>query len=187
MEEFKCIKGYENYYQISNYGNVKTLYGRYKQCVFKKPFVRKDGYVVINLIKDKKQTTFYIHRLVASHFLVANNPEDIEINHIDGNKQNNTLSNLEWCTSSQNSLHSYSTGLSKKGSDRPSSKLTEEHVRSIPSLLRDGYTIKRISKEFNVSTTAIHHVLTGRSFGYLNIDFGYTFKKYNNKDNTEIS
>jgi len=188
MEEFKCINGYENYYQISNYGNVKTLYNRYKKCIFKKPFIRKDGYVVINLIKDKKQTTFYLHKLVAGHFIQQDG--DVlksEVNHIDGNKQNNNVDNLEWCTSSFNSKHAYDTGLTKIGSERTSSKLTEDLVRKIPELIKNGNTIKQISKLFNVSTTAIHHVLKGRNYGFLNLDFGYTFKKYSNKDNTEIS
>ena len=188
MEIFKDINGYEGYYQISNYGRVKTLHNRYKNCIFRKPFVRKDGYVVIILILNKKQTTFYLHKLVAGHFIEQN--FDVlrsEVNHIDGNKQNNNVNNLEWCTSSYNSLHSCKTGLSPSGSNRPSSKLTESMVYKIPEMIKNGFTIKSIAKEFNVSTTSIHHILNGRNFRCLNIDFGYTFKKYNNKDNTEIS
>lgn len=187
MEVFVSIKGYENYYEISNYGRVRSLYNRYKMCEFKKPYTRKDGYVVANLIKDGKQTTFYLHRLVANHFIENDDINMTEINHIDGDKQNNHVDNLEWCTSQQNIIHSYKSNLSKIGFNRTSSKLTEEMVFKIPSLLKDGYSIKQISKLFNVSTTAIHHVLKGDNYGFLGIDFGYTFKKYNKKDNTEIS
>lgn len=180
MEEFRSINGYESYYEISNLGNVKTLYGRYKKCIFKKPFVRKDGYVVINLVKDNKQTTFYLHRLVAGHFI----PQDgnilkSEVNHKDGNKQNNSVDNLEWCTVSENKKHAYNTGLTKIGSKRTSSKLTEEIVYQIPQLIKDGISIINIAKKFGVSKTAIYHVLTGRNYGFLNIDFGYTFKSNN--------
>lgn len=187
MEEFKSIKEYENYYEISNYGRVRSLYGRYKNCEFKKPYVRNDGYVVVNLIKDKKQKTFYLHKLVAEYFIENNNDSYTEVNHIDGDKQNNSYSNLEWCSSRENKLHAYNYGLTKRGHDRPSSKLSESDVRSIPALIKDGHSIKEISSKFGVSTTSIHHVLKGRNFGYLNLDFGYKFKIRNNKDNTEIS
>lgn len=187
MEKFKSIKEYESYYEISNYGRVRSLYGRYKNCEFKKPYVRNDGYVVINLVKDKKQKTFYIHKLVAEYFVENNNCKNTEVNHIDGNKQNNLYSNLEWCSSGENKLHAYNNGLTKRGSDRPSSKLSEDDVKKIPQLIKDGYSIKEISIKFGVSTTSIHHVLKGRNFRYLNLDFGYKFRTRNNKDNTEIS
>ena len=187
MEEFRSIKSYENYYEISNHGRVRSLYGRYKDCEFKKPYLRKDGYVVINLIKDKRQKTFYLHRLVAEHFIENDDNLKTEINHIDGDKQNNSHSNLEWCTSVENKCHAYVAGLTKRGSARASSKLSEEHVKSIPGLIKDGCSIKQISTIFGVSTTSIHHILKGRNFGYLNLDFGYKFRCNNNKDNTEIS
>lgn len=188
MEVFRSINGYENYYEISNYGRVKTLHGRYKNCIFKKPFVRKDGYVVVILIRDKKSTTFYLHKLVAGHFIEQDgNFLKSEVNHIDGDKQNNSVNNLEWCTSSQNKKHAYNSGLVKIGSKRSSSKLTEELVMQIPDLIKSGNTIRQIAKLFDVSDTAIHHVLSGRNYAFLNLDFGYTFKRYNNKDNTEIS
>jgi len=141
IEEFKCISGYESYYEISNYGRVKTLHNRYKECIFKKPFVRKDGYVVVNLVKDNKQNTFYLHRLVAGHFI----PQDgnilkSEVNHMDGNKQNNQIDNLEWCTISENKKHAYDTGLTKIGSKRTSSKLTEEIVMQMPDLPKFRYS-----------------------------------------------
>ena len=188
MEVFRGINGYENYYEISNYGNVKTLHGRYKNCIFKKPFVRKDGYVVINLIANGKSRTFYLHKLVASHFIENDNAQlKSEINHIDGDKLNNKYWNLEWCTPSENKKHAYDSGLTKIGSARPLSKMTEDSVRMIPGLIKGGATIKQISKIFGVSTTTIHHILTGRNYAFLKLDFGYAIKKRNNKGNTEIS
>ena len=97
MEIWKDIKGYEGLYQVSNKGRVKSLNYRRtgKEGILKgKP--DKDGYLRVGLCKNKKQKPFYIHRLVAKAFLP--NPNNLpEVNHIDENKENNHVENLEWC------------------------------------------------------------------------------------------
>lgn len=76
------------------------------------------GYITVNLNNGTQNSKrFYVHRLVAIHFI--DNPEDKhDINHIDGNKNNNKSSNLEWCTKSENIQHAYETGLFKKIFDK---------------------------------------------------------------------
>lgn len=113
MEEiWKDIKGYEGKYQISNLGNVRSLYD---QNQFKKnsrikilKLGERNGYSVINLqnkIKPKERKSYQVHRLVAEAFIP--NPENKPIiNHIDENKKNNIITNLEWCTQKENVLHS---------------------------------------------------------------------------------
>ena len=98
-----------NKYQISNYGNVKSLLSN---KILKPSIVayrdpnRNNGYYVVNL----KGKLYYIHRLVAENFIP--NPNHLpQVNHIDGNKQNNKVDNLEWCTASENIKHAYSMGL----------------------------------------------------------------------------
>lgn len=113
-ELWKDIVGYEDFYQISNFGRVKSK-GRYILCkngkqFFKHPQIIKptlvnSGYKTINLHgKNGKLYTRLVHRLVAEHFIP--NPNEWEqVNHKDENKHNNQVSNLEWCTQEYNSLY----------------------------------------------------------------------------------
>ena len=71
------------------------------------------GYVICDIYKNKKKKTFTIHRLVAKAF-IENINNSKAVNHKDGNKLNNHYSNLEWCSHSENTKHSYNTGLQKK-------------------------------------------------------------------------
>lgn len=105
MEEWRDIKGYEGKYQISNYGNVRSLnYHRSGECKLMSPVLKKTGYYQINLHLNGKYKSKMIHKLVADAFL--ENPDNLPVvNHIDGDKTNNHVSNLEWCTVSYNTWH----------------------------------------------------------------------------------
>ena len=100
QETFKDIVGYEGLYQISNYGNVYSFYSN----KILKPAKDTKGYYFVNLVKDRKNKTKRIHRLIAIHF-ISNPNNKREVNHVDGNRGNNDLKNLEWVTPSENSLH----------------------------------------------------------------------------------
>lgn len=119
MEEiWKYVKGYEGLYLISNLGRVKNLQKYYirknikipkKQCELK-TCKGKVGYIVTDLNKNNKRKTKYIHRLVAEAFIP--NPENKPcVNHKDGNKLNNKISNLEWVTYSENNKHAWDNNL----------------------------------------------------------------------------
>lgn len=111
MEEWKDIQGYEGIYMISNLGNVKGF--KYKTG-FKehllKPMHDKNGYCKVSLYKNRKMRMVSIHRLVAEAFIpnLENKPQ---VNHIDGDKDNNSVYNLEWCTNKENIEHAIKTGL----------------------------------------------------------------------------
>lgn len=111
---WKDIKGYEGLYQVSTDGEVRSL-DRYEKSKGNSTRLRKgkirtlsvdkDGYKKIGLWKDSKVKHFKVHRLVAETFI--ENPHNYPVvNHIDGNKENNSIENLEWCTVRDNNIHS---------------------------------------------------------------------------------
>lgn len=120
-EVWKDIKGYEGLYQISNLGRVKSV-ERVITCKngmkhkvkekIKKQILQNTGYYGVNLSKESKPDLKLIHRLIMEAF-VPNPDNHPYVNHIDGDKTNNSLDNLEWCTPSQNNKHAWSTGLRK--------------------------------------------------------------------------
>lgn len=136
MEEiWKDIVGYEGLYQVSNLGRVKSLEkmaGRSnrKEKILTQRKIR--GYFIAHLGSCNKFKNVAVHRLVSIAFIP--NPENKPcVNHIDGNKENNHVENLEWCTRSENDLHAFRTGLrsaptywkNKNGAEHPKSKAVE--------------------------------------------------------------
>lgn len=116
-EEWRDIKGYEGWYQVSNLGNVMSLprkvrFGKHdhfqytKQRILKPKRGGNTDYWYIGLSKNNEVKYHSIHRLVAQAFI--DNPENkAEVNHKDGDKKNNLISNLEWTTRSENLKHRY--------------------------------------------------------------------------------
>ena len=120
MEIWKDVPNYDDRYQASNMGKIrsktrKTQFGRgwriYESQIMT-PQEDKDGYYKVALAKDGRKKRFFVHRLVAMTFLGIDSERTV-VNHKDGNKQNNNLSNLEWVTPSENTLHAFRTGLKK--------------------------------------------------------------------------
>ena len=102
MEIWKDIKNYEGYYQVSNFGNIRSLHKRNKYNLMKLPIKR--GYYQIGLRKDGTRKFCQVHRLVAQAFI--DNPLNLpQVNHKDENKLNNIVDNLEWCTVSYNNCY----------------------------------------------------------------------------------
>lgn len=119
MEEWKDIEGYEGLYQVSNLGKVKSLSriiirSNGRQHTVKEKYIKqfqdKCGYMVAYLCKCGKKSNCRVHRLVANAFIpnLKNKPQ---VNHKDGNKTNNNVNNLEWCTNGENQIHAFQYGL----------------------------------------------------------------------------
>lgn len=123
MEIWKPIAGFEGLYEVSNMGKVKSLLkirktGRmgttlrvYPERILKTS-KSPNGYIIASLCKYGKMHYFTVHRLVALAFLENKNNKDC-INHMDCNKENNSVNNLEWCTRSENSIHAGKNGRQK--------------------------------------------------------------------------
>lgn len=117
-EKWKDIINYEGYYQISNFGNIRSLDRKIrfnkgysiKKGKMLKPILNKKGYYKVSLSKKQKEKRFFIHRLVAIHF-IENPLSKEQVNHKDGNKKNNRADNLEWCTNLENQRHAIKNGL----------------------------------------------------------------------------
>lgn len=113
--EWKTTKGYEGLYEVSSDGRVRRLrfingihnFEKIKEC---KQTLNTYGYMTVNLCKNGKSNTKRVHRLVANAFLGESN---LQVDHIDGNKQNNNLSNLEYVTPKENTNRAWRKGLAK--------------------------------------------------------------------------
>lgn len=120
-EIWKDIQGYEGKYQVSNYGRVKSLIGTNQKPREKilTPGVNPQGYLHVSLCVNRRMKGYRVHRLVAEEFIP--NPENKkEVNHIDGDKKNNTVDNLEWVTPKENMRHASINGLlNNKGKNNP--------------------------------------------------------------------
>ena len=116
MAKWKYIEGWEERYEISDSGEVRSwYYGIKKLEVPRMLKLKKDkyGYLVVSLHKKDIKKCYTVHRLVAKAFIP--NPESLpQINHVDGNKENNSVFNLEWCTSRDNMRHAFERGLISK-------------------------------------------------------------------------
>ena len=178
MEEiWKDIKGYEGLYQISSLGRVKSLSRKIsneKRTYLSKEKIlkihlRKDGYCRIGLTKNKKQQQFLVHRLV-SHAFIPNPENKPCINHKDGDKENNYVNNLEWCTSSENNKHAFKTGLNdNKGEKSHFAKLNEKQVRIIKWLLENSdLYLREIAELFEISFQQISRIKNNKRWKHIN-------------------
>lgn len=151
-EVLKDVIGYEGLYEVSNKG---VVYGRKRNNILKFRINHK-GYCQLSLCKDNKKKETTIHRLVAIAFL-PNPKNKPQVNHIDGNKQNNNVENLEWNTPKENIIHAYKTGLVDKTYLKQKIKCifpdgTEKQYEAVDELLKD----------LNVSRATVCNTIAGK-------------------------
>lgn len=128
----------------------------------------KDGYLRFRL----NGTNVSIHRMVLETFSPIVEMHKMQVNHIDGNKQNNELSNLEWVTRMENMEHMKSAGLSKKcshkGSLNPRARITEEEVLEMRQIYETkDVSISKLSRDFNLSWSATDSILKRKTWKHL--------------------
>ena len=129
-----------------------------------KAYVDKKGYNHITLhIDGLGRKTKLIHRLVAQTHIP--NPLKLpQVNHIDGNKSNNSVSNLEWCTGQQNVDHSIKVGLVAKGLARPNAKCSPEDIQIMKDMRAIGKTYYQIGKRFGIAYQTAHKICTNQTY-----------------------
>lgn len=151
-EIWKPVKKFEDYYEISNTGKIRNLKTK-KQLKNRK---NNRGYYIADLYRNKEKHTTLVHRLIAEAFLVNTgiNPNGTkmkgkcQINHKDGNKNNNSIENLEWCDQSYNLQEAYRLGL-KKYSAHEISEAYREKMKKISSRPSPGKEIMMIDIKSN--------------------------------------
>ena len=159
--EIKDIKGFEGLYKVTSDGKVYSV----RSKIFLKPRI-KEEYETLKLTVNYKRKSFSVHRLVAAAFL-ENDLELETVNHKDGNKLNNHVSNLEWCSRPDNIKHAYRTNLMARGTQRKS-KLTEDDVREIRFLTSQGtLTYKEIADRYNICAHTAWTVGTKRKWRHI--------------------
>lgn len=166
---------YEKVYQVSNLGRVRSKpifirhdgifgdeNGYIKHVKIKNQTVNRYGYLTTKLCYDGKCRRLTIHRLVAKAFLTNENNYN-QVNHINGNKFDNRLDNLEWVSASQNIQHAYDTGLMTsehmQGSKHFNAKVNEEDVIEMRRLYDNKeMKIKQISEKYNIGVSTTYDI-----------------------------
>ena len=157
-EIWKPIKEYEGLYEVSNLGRVKRVGKSTNKTQadggLMKLRIEKQGYLRVQLSKNNYRIKYSVHRLVAITFLpnLKNKPE---VNHIDNNRINNEVNNLEWVTQKENQQHSVHQDRHSRGERHGNSKLTDKAVREIR---KSKLTLSALGKIYGVNLTKIHAV-----------------------------
>jgi hypothetical protein len=159
-EIWKPVVDYEGLYEISNLGEIRSLF-RYKKTLNQ---VLTKGYLIVSLFKDKKQKTTRVHRIVAKAFVL--NPDNKpQINHINGIKTDNKPENLEWCTTKENTQHAHRIGLCKTGCNSKRAKLNKKQISEIRSTYNPNViSLNFLAKKFNVSKKAILLIIQNKTY-----------------------
>ncbi|MCC8068728.1 MAG: HNH endonuclease [Ruminococcus sp.] len=147
----------------------------------------KNGYVKNCLsLKDNTSKSFFRHRLVMMCFEPREDAQLYQVNHKDGNKLNNSVENLEWCTNQENRIHACQIGLAARliGESNPASKLKEEQVLDIIQDLLHNVPYSVIMKKYQCSKSTISAIKNKRNWKYLtgDIDFNKTFNDYPDRE-----
>jgi len=158
------IVNFEGKYSITSDGRVWSD----KNNLFLKLITAPNGYLKVNLSKNGVAKSYYAHRLVAQAF-IPNPKNKRECNHIDGNRGNNDVSNIEWCTHKENIIHSFKSlhRQAARGERHGMSKLTEQDVLTVRQLLSEGNLWqKEIGRLFGVSAPTISYIKSKKTWSW---------------------
>lgn len=161
LETWRAVVGYEGRYEVSDEGRVRSLNFRKRRglVVVMKTATNRDGYACLSFGKKNVR----VHSLVAEAFL-GPRPPRYDVNHKDGNKSNNRLDNIEYCTESQNTQHSFARGLQKpiSGENHYASKINDATVRLIRELSDLGVRVIEIANQLGLRPRHIEKIKNRR-------------------------
>lgn len=173
-EEWKSIPGYEGFYEISNQGNLRSLdrsfidrAGRTQNIkgIVKKQTTDKDGYKIVRLSMMGETGLNKVHRLVLTAFSPIDNPDEKVVNHIDGNKCNNRIENIEWCSLEHNAQH-FRNEL-YHGKFNRGSKLKDFEVTGVYEMFLSKFKYKSICERYSICEHTVREIVTGKFHPYL--------------------
>lgn len=167
MEEiWKDVKGYEGLYKVSNLGRVLGV----KSNKIRHFTINNKGYCLVALYKDAVENKVPVHRIVAEAFI--QNPDNLpQVNHIDCNKQNNKVNNLEWCDQHYNYKEGMKNFLYSHNENHYFAKLTNKVVKCIPTLYRLGFIRQTVAKILGITVGSVKAIEKGISYRELGLDF----------------
>lgn len=177
LEDSKIIKKdgitFNQEYRIDKEGNVWTPYRGWSIMSHS---ITDKGYHRVGLMIGKQRKFFQVHRLVLEAFNPKEGSDKLQVNHIDGDKSNNNLNNLEWCNGSHNMQHSYDKQIHipPYGEKAGGNILTQQQVLEICELIQsrtDSYA--QIGKKYGVSKTAIFDIKRKKSWAWLTKDYNF--------------
>ena len=151
FETFVKIEGFEKY-EVSNLGKVRNI----KSGRILKPSLHKNGYSRHFLCENNKRKHLYLHRIIATAF-IDNPGEKPQVNHIDENKTNNDLSNLEWCTVKENNIHGTRT---KRVAEKLSQKVIQLDLND--NILNVFKSMRQAERETGIDATSISACCNGK-------------------------
>lgn len=166
IELWKDIKGFERQYAVSNLGRIKSYAKQNGVCWQPERILiggDSQGYTHVVLSNNKNKKPYSVHRLVANAF-IPNHENKPCVNHIDSDRSNNKVSNLEWCTYSENSKHGYEYGSQQPkthyGSKLNRGHLIEHDIIEIRIKHKAGIKTIELASEYNVSQRNIQHIVS---------------------------
>ena len=167
--EWANIPGFEGLYEASNNGLIRS----FKTKMIKGLSLNNSGYFRAELYKNNERERLFVHRVVASLFVPKKSDSFDVVNHIDGNKQNNHYTNLEWTNKSGNQVHAVKMGLTKKlplrnGTRNFQSKLTDSDVKVIRQKRDSGSKLKELALEFGVTESNISIICLKKGWKHTN-------------------
>lgn len=153
MTTWRAIKGFEGYYEVSDRGNVRRVGSE----IFRKLQKTEKGYLKVFLYSPKLAKAFFVHRLVAQAF-VPKKRGRTQVNHRDGDKLNNVVSNIEWCSVRENNAHAKKNGLYRpsRGSAHGMSRLSDKDVREIR---KKKERVKDLAAKFGIHRTTVRRII----------------------------
>jgi hypothetical protein len=143
MEQWKSINAYPDY-EISSHGNVRSV--RFNRIL--KPAKSDSGYLYVNLLNNKIRKTTAVHKLVIEHFGLTMPGENFVVDHLDKNKEHNSITNLEWVSIQENTIRSYGN---------------QHKIPIILELRNKGFTYKQISEQVELGMSTVHQIVIKNS------------------------